>query len=186
MPWPLGAHCRDEGVNFAVFSANAQAIELCVFDSNGEQQIQSIFLPKQTNHIWHGFVPGIGEDTVYGLRAHGKFDPANGHRFDATKILLDPYAKDVFHSQDGSFRARVVKNQNELLDSRSTFTTDQKRIIYELHVKGFSKSNLALPEALRGTYAGLAHSTSIKHLKDLFTPSKENLTKLFISVYQRH
>jgi glycogen debranching enzyme GlgX len=167
-PWPLGAHCRAEGVNFAVFSAHAQAIELCIFETTGEQQLQSIFLPKRTNDIWHGFLPNIGEGTVYCLRAHGKYNPGNGHWFDATKTLLDPYAKDVFQCRDGSYRARVVKGQNELGTGHIPKSlSHENRIIYELHIKGFSKGNIALPEELRGTYAGLAHPASIKHLKDL-------------------
>ncbi len=167
-PWPLGAHCRNEGVNFAVFSANAQAIELCIFDATGEQQLLSVFLPKKTHSIWHGFLPNMGEATVYCLRAHGKFDPSIGHWFDATKTLLDPYAKDVFRCKDGSFRARVVRSGVERVDScDARDERDENRIIYELHVKGFSKSNSELPEALRGTYAGLAHPASLKHLKNL-------------------
>jgi glycogen debranching enzyme GlgX len=167
-PWPLGAQCRDEGTNFAVFSANAQAIELCLFDETGENQTQSILLTKKTNHVWHDFVPNIGDGQVYGLRALGKFDPKNGHRFDATKILLDPYAKDVFQCKDGSFRARVTRTDAALLGRQVDLTGDsERRIIYEMHVKGFSKSNDALPENLRGTYAGLAHPTSINYLKSL-------------------
>jgi glycogen debranching enzyme GlgX len=194
-PWPLGAQCRDEGVNFAVFSANAQAIELCIFESNGEQQINSVFLPKKTNHVWHGFLPNMGEGSVYCLRAHGKFDPPHGHWFDATKILLDPYAKDVLQCRDGSFRARVVKSQNELITGHFPKSAiEENRIIYELHIKGFSKSNNALPKALRGTYAGLAHPSSIKHLKDLgvtalsllpvhYSFDEPRLTKLGLSNY---
>jgi glycogen debranching enzyme GlgX len=194
-PWPLGAHCRNKGVNFAVFSANAQAIELCIFEATGEQPLLSVFLPKKTNNIWHGFLPNMGEGTVYCLRAHGKFDPANGHWFDASKTLLDPYAKDVFQCKDGSFRARVVQSgieQVDRCDSRNA--CDDHRIIYELHVKGFSKCNSELPEALRGTYAGLAHPSSIKHLKDLGVTSlsllpvhycfdEPRLTKLGLSNY---
>jgi glycogen debranching enzyme GlgX len=167
-PWPLGAQCSAEGVNFAVFSANAQAIELCIFDDSGEHQTLSIFLPKRTNDVWHGFVSNLGEGTVYGLRAHGEFDQRNGHRFDAAKTLLDPYAKDVVQSKDGDFRARVIKSEDDRVSAlASKDSTNEDRIIYELHIKGFSKSNNALPEALRGTYAGLAHPTSIKYLKDL-------------------
>jgi glycogen debranching enzyme GlgX len=167
-PWPLGAHCRDEGTNFAVFSANAQAIELCLFDKTGERQTSSVFLAEKTNQIWHGFLPHIGEGQVYGLRAHGEFNPKIGYRFDAKKILLDPYAKDVFRCKEGSFRARVTRTLGGAIGRLSPATEKAaKRIIYELHVKGFSKSNHSLPENLRGTYAGLAHPISIKHLKGL-------------------
>jgi isoamylase len=103
--WPLGAHCRDEGTNFAVFSANAQAIELCLFDETGERQTNSVFLTEKTNQIWHVFLPNVGEGLVYGLRAHGDLNPKIGYRFDAQKILLDPYAKDVFRCKEGTFRA---------------------------------------------------------------------------------
>jgi glycogen debranching enzyme GlgX len=194
-PWPLGAHSLDEGINFAVFSANAHAMELCIFDDTGEQQTYSVFLPKRTNHIWHGFLPGIGEGTVYSLRAHGKFDPANGHWFDAAKTLLDPYAKNVFQCKSGNFRARVVKSvDDQMVWYSSPNKTEANRIIYELHVKGFSKRNNELPEALRGTYAGLAHPASLKHLKNLgvtalsllpvhYSFDEPRLTKLGLSNY---
>jgi glycogen debranching enzyme GlgX len=166
--WPLGAHCRDEGTNFAVFSANAQAIELCLFDETGERQTNSVFLTEKTNQIWHVFLPNVGEGLVYGLRAHGDLNPKIGYRFDAQKILLDPYAKDVFRCKEGTFRARVTRTLCGAIDRLSPATEHAaKRIIYELHVKGFSKSNHSLPENLRGTYAGLAHPISIKHLKGL-------------------
>jgi glycogen debranching enzyme GlgX len=167
-PWPLGAHCRDKGINVAIFSANAQAIELCIFDATGEEQRQSVFLPNKTQHIWHGFIPNTGVGAVYCFRVHGKFDPANGHWFDATKTLLDPYAKDVFQCKDGSFRARVVGSGDVQTPAHAwPDVKDEDRIIYELHVKGFSKNNHELPESLRGTYAGLAHETSINHLRSL-------------------
>jgi glycogen debranching enzyme GlgX len=166
-----------------------------MFDASGEQQIQSVFLPAKTNHVWHGFVPNIGEGAVYCLRAHGSFEPSNGHWFDATKTLLDPYAKDVFQSQDGSFRARVIDSGEEQMTPHAWHDpSDEHRIIYELHIKGFSKSNSELPEHLRGTYAGLAHPASIDHLKDLgvnalsllpvhYCLDEPRLTKLGLSNY---
>jgi glycogen debranching enzyme GlgX len=194
-PWPLGAQCTDKGINFAIFSVNAHAIELCIFDTTGEQQIQSVFFTGKTNLIWHGFLPSIGVGAVYCFRVHGKFEPENGHWFDATKALLDPYAKDVFQCKDGSFRARVVESRDENATSQAwRDTSDADRIIYELHVKGFSKSNHELPEPLRGTYAGLAHPASIKHLQDLgvnalsllpvhYCLDEPRLTKLALSNY---
>jgi glycogen debranching enzyme GlgX len=166
-----------------------------MFDASGEQQIQSVFLPAKTNHVWHGFVPNIGQGAVYCLRAHGSFEPSNGHRFDATKTLLDPYAKDVFQCQDGSFRARVVDSDEKRMKPHTWHdANDEHRIIYELHVKGFSKNNRDVPEALRGTYAGLTHPASIKHLKDLgvnalsllpvhYSFDEPRLTKLGLSNY---
>jgi glycogen debranching enzyme GlgX len=167
-PWPLGAHCRDSGVNFAIFSANARAIELCLFDESGESQTSSVFLINKTNNVWHGFLPSCNEGTVYGVRAYGLFDPSNGHRFDSSIVLLDPYARDVLRCQDGSFRAKVTKNIDK---AKSRFqairNVNASRVIYELHVKGFTKNNRNLPEKLRGTYAGLAHPESINHLQEL-------------------
>jgi glycogen debranching enzyme GlgX len=167
-PWPLGMSSRDDGANFAVFSANAQGMELCFFDDSGERQTGSVFLPKKTNGVWHGFFPNLRPGVVYGLRAHGPFAAQHGHRFDATKVLLDPYAKDVFQSRDASFRARIVRSDSRQTNRvKPTLGVDAKRILYELHVKGFSKNNTKLPEKLRGTYAGLAHPRSIAYLKEL-------------------
>jgi len=91
--WPLGAHCDEHGVNFALFSENATAVELCLFDDRGERETQRLALPSSTNGVWHGYLPGIGAGQVYGYRVHGPYQPLSGHRFNANKLLLDPYTR---------------------------------------------------------------------------------------------
>jgi len=94
-PYPLGATWDGLGVNFAVFSAHASKIELCLFDDSGEQEVERITLPEYTDEVWHGYLPDARPGTVYGLRVHGPYEPGAGHRFNSNKLLLDPYAKQV-------------------------------------------------------------------------------------------
>ena len=189
-PWPLGAHWDGKGVNFAVFSAHAQSIELCLFDASGTQEMARYPLPCHTSDVWHGYLPHAAAGLVYGLRAHGTWRPERGYRFNAAKLLLDPYAREVVgtfdwrnehfghdlslpihpdtrDNADFAFKARLPHEgfdweQDKLLQHPLAST-----VIYEVHVKGFSQQNLLVPEALRGTYAGLAHAASIKHLQRL-------------------
>ena len=92
-PTPLGATNEGLGVNFAVFSANAARIELCIFDTRGRKELKRLALPECTDEVWHGYLPDAGPGLVYGYRAHGPYDPVNGHRFNPHKLLLDPYAR---------------------------------------------------------------------------------------------
>jgi len=94
-PWPLGAHFDGKGVNFAIFSAHARTLELCLFDSTGSHELERLRLPGHSGDIWHGYLPGAQPGLIYGLRAHGPWRPERGHRFDASKLLLDPYARDI-------------------------------------------------------------------------------------------
>jgi glycogen debranching enzyme GlgX len=163
--WPLGATADSHGINFAVFSANATAIEVCVFDDSGTTQHTSFFLAHQTKNVWHGYVAGLKPGVVYGLKAYGPWAPHQGHRFNSGEMLLDPYAKDAICNEAGSWRARVIDSS-----TRSQFKNprqDASGVIYELHVKGFTKKNPLVPEALRGTFAGLAHPAAVQHLKNL-------------------
>ena len=89
----LGATWTGEGTNFAIFSAHAERVELCLFDEKSGEEVERITLPEYTNEIWHGFLPGVGPGTLYGYRVHGPYDPENGHRFNPNKLLIDPYAK---------------------------------------------------------------------------------------------
>ena len=192
-PWPLGASVDGEGagqgVNFAVFSAHAEAIELCLFDDAGTRELARLPLPARTHDVWHGRLPGAAAGQVYGLRAHGPWRPEDGHRFNPNKLLLDPCAREIvgrFDWGDANFGQR--RDAPHLADARDNAATalkarvvapaapvDEKlphtpladTVIYEVHVKGFSKLNPRLPEALRGTYAGLAHAESIAHLHRL-------------------
>src|SRR5579871_1258261 len=95
LPFPLGATWTGLGVNFALFSANATKVELCLFDDSGTDEIERIELPEFTDEVWHGFLPDARPGTIYGYRVHGPYEPDNGHRFNPHKLLLDPYAKAV-------------------------------------------------------------------------------------------
>ena len=194
-PWPLGAHWDGQGTNFAVFSANAQAIDVCVFDETGTVEVARYRLPAHTSDVWHGYLPdaapGLTQPSlIYGLRAHGPWRPDRGHRFNANKLLLDPYAREVvgtFEWRDEHFghdrqypqnpdsrdnapfalKARVVHDEYDWTGDSAPKTPLSQTVIYELHVKGFSKLNMAIPEPLRGSYAGLAQEASIAYLKRL-------------------
>ncbi|MDB5847489.1 MAG: glycogen debranching protein GlgX [Rhodoferax sp.] len=194
-PWPLGATWDGHGVNFAVFSANAQAMTLCLFNAGGTEETRRVALPGHSGDVWHGYLPGAAPGLVYGLRADGPWRPDRGHRFDATKLLLDPYARDVVgtfewreehFAADRQYPLHMDTHDNaafalkaRVVDDRSAFdwgpggdaprpqTPLADSVFYELHVKGFSQLNPLLPEALRGSYAGLAHPASIAHLQRL-------------------
>jgi glycogen operon protein len=189
-PWPIGAHADGNGVNFAVFSAHAQAIDLCLFDESGTREIARSRLPGRSGDVWHGHLEGAGPGLVYGLRAHGPWQPDRGLRFNPCKLLLDPYAREIVGRFDWTghhfaadrthpkhadlhdnaataLKARVTRDAFDWGDDRSPETPLADTLLYELHVKGFSKRNPAVPEALRGTYAGLGHEASVAHLRRL-------------------
>ncbi|NDP64381.1 glycogen debranching protein GlgX [Polaromonas sp.] len=198
-PWPLGAHWDGQGVNFAVFSAHASAIELCLFDEAGTLQTRCECLPGHTDDIWHGYLPNAAPGLIYGLRAQGEWQPEHGHYFNPNKLLLDPYAREVvgiFEWRDENFpyvhpsppetppeqppamdgrdnapwalKARVVQEDSfDWSGDQSPGVLLPDTVLYEAHVKGFSRRNPAVPEALRGSYAGLADPASLAHLKRL-------------------
>jgi glycogen operon protein len=216
-PWPLGAHFDGHGINFAVFSANAQSVELCLFDAQGTQELARLPLMAHSINVWHGYLAGAQPGLVYGLRVHGPWRPDKGHRFDASKLLLDPYARDIVgdfvwsemhFSPDRQHPAHLggLDNASLALKSRVTHDTFDWRndappaialadtVLYECHVKGFSKLNPQIPPDLRGTYAGLAHPASINHFKQLgvtavsllpvhYAISEERLAKQGLSNY---
>ena len=189
--WPLGATVDDEGVNFAVFSQHATRVELCLFDAEGRTELERLPLPGRSGDVFHGHLPGAGAGLVYGLRAYGPWRPDRGHRFNPQKLLLDPWAREIVsppggfdwkgphlgadreHPQDldtrdngpAAFKARVVGPEPDVARLRRSPGADT--VIYELHLRGFTKQLPGVPEPLRGTYAGLAHEAAVAHLRHL-------------------
>ena len=190
--WPLGAS-RDSdgsGVNFAVFSAHAQAIELCLFDADGTHESARLTLPGRTGDIWHGRLPQAAPDLVYGLRAHGPWQPEIGQLFNPVKLLLDPYAREIvgrfeWHASHfgadpadparpdprdnaaHALKARVVDDRHDWEDDAPPAVAPESTLLYELHVKGFTQRHPGVPQALRGSYAGLASDAAVEHLTRL-------------------
>jgi glycogen debranching enzyme len=163
--WPLGAHVVDRGVNFAVFSAHAEALALCLFDASGAREVERIAMRREGD-VWHAFLPGAGPGLVYAYRAHGRWAPDEGHRFDATKPLLDPAAREIVTPPDTreGLRARVVADLPSAPAEARPQRPLARSVIYEAHVKGFTQRHPGVPAALRGTYAGLASDAAIEHL----------------------
>ena len=190
---PLGATWDGSGVNFALFSANATKVELCLFDDRARRETARIPLPEYTHEVWHGYLPEIRPGQLYGYRVHGPYEPQNGHRFNPNKLLLDPYAL-AYHGEvrwhDSVFGYRLGNNRGDLsfdrrdsasvmpkcmvVDPAVTWGPDippcvpwAETIIYEAHVKGMTALNRALPEKIRGTFGGLADPRAIDHLVKL-------------------
>ncbi|NQZ83044.1 MAG: glycogen debranching protein GlgX [Colwellia sp.] len=195
--YPLGATVQEHGINFALFSANAEKVELCLFDGSGKIELQRITLLEFTDDIWHGFIEDLPVGTLYGYRVHGPFAPHEGHRFNAHKLLLDPYAKQFFgkfvsssthyafdqHSNQQDLTIDIRDNAAYLpkcvvikpLERCDSYPQVRRRdtIIYELHVKGFTQQHPDVPIELRGTFAGLAQSNICQYLQDLGITSVE-------------
>src|SRR5688500_17320148 len=199
-PYPQGATWDGSGTNFALFSENASKVELCLFDSvDDKKESARITLPEHTDLVWHGYFPDIEPGQLYGYRVHGPYDPKNGHRFNANKVVLDPYAKAIGRDvrwDDSLFGYRI--GQDDLTfddrdsaafaplatvidpaftwgDDRPPRTPWHKTLIYEAHVKGFTKRHPGVPENLRGTYAGFGSDAVIQHLLDLGVTAVELL-----------
>ncbi|MFH6781625.1 MULTISPECIES: glycogen debranching protein GlgX [Methylobacterium] len=199
-PFPLGATWDGLGVNFALFSAHATKVELCLFDDSGETEIERIELPEYTDEVWHGYLPDARPGTIYGYRVHGPYEPEAGHRFNPNKLLLDPYAKALVGSvtwnpalfgyvmesgDDTTFDTRdsaPFTRKCRVIDPAFTWGRDQKpnvpwdkTVFYETHVKGFTKLHPAVPERLRGTYAGLGTPEVLAYIRSLGVTSVELL-----------
>ncbi len=189
-PGPLGALWDGQGVHFRVASGSASAIEVCLFDELGQQELAQLPLFGPHQGVWHGYLAGAAPGLLYGLRAHGPWLPTQGHRFNHHKLLLDPYAREVvgqidwndphFGAQRGdpsqpdtqdnaaqALKARVVADNYDWSGDTPVHVKASDTVLYELHVRGFSQSNPAVPVALRGTFAGLGHAASIKHLRQI-------------------
>ncbi|HEY8090374.1 MAG TPA: glycogen debranching protein GlgX [Polyangiaceae bacterium] len=179
---PLGATWDGSGVNFALFSEHATGVELCLFDADGRET--RVPVPWRTNYVWHARVPGSGPGQRYGWRVHGPFEPERGHRFAPNKLLVDPYARAFDGAidldgpvyvppQDGRDDA-ASKPRCVVVDPRFDWGADRPpavrwrdTVLYELHVKGFTKLCPGVPEALRGTYLGLGTDAALRHLEAL-------------------
>jgi isoamylase len=199
-PFPLGSVPNDEGTNFSVFSEHAERVELCLFDADDRET--RVELTERTAFNWHGFVPGIGPGQRYGYRVHGPYAPESGHRFNAAKLLIDPYAKAIegavawergntlpyvpdggeadLRRDDSDDAAAIPKSV--VIDGSFDWEGDQRpetawhhTVIYEMHVKGFTQRHPGVREDLRGTFAGLASDEAIAYLTSLGVTAVELL-----------
>jgi isoamylase len=178
-PRPLGATWTEQGVNFALYSSNATRVELCLFDAQGVAEVARCDLPGRTAEVWHGLVatPRAGPGTYYAFCVHGPDEPQNGHRFDAAVPLIDPYARALSRGTLRRIprRARVVDGTFDWGDDRPPSTPWRDTVIYELHVKGFTRLHPAVAEPWRGTYLGLSVAPVIEHLKSIGVTAVELL-----------
>jgi isoamylase len=200
LPAPQGATWDGIGVNFTLFSANATKVELCLFDPTGEKEIERLELPEYTDEVWHGYLPDAGPGTVYGYRVYGAYQPDAGHRFNPNKLLLDPYGKayvgklrwgpEIFgyklESQDDlTFDERdsaPFMPKCRVVDPSFTWSRDRKpsipwdqTIVYEIHVKGFTKLHPLVPEDFRGTFMGLGRNVVVDYIKSVGVTAVELL-----------
>jgi isoamylase len=210
-PYPQGATWDGEGVNFALFSEHAEQVELCLFDSRGRRELQRIALAEQTDQVWHCYLPEARPGQLYGYRVYGPYQPQQGHRFNPNKLVLDPYAKSIvgalawsdvhFGYRIGSQRGDVsFDRRNNALgmpkcqvidpafswgDDRHPRTPWHDTVIYEMHVRGFTRMHPEVPPRYRGTYAALATAPVIKYLKRLGVTAVELMPAHFF-VHDRH
>ena len=192
-PQPLGATFDGSGVNFALFSANADKVELCLFDHVGEREVARMALVERTDDVWHGYLAGAPPRQLYGYRVHGPYDPLNGHRFNPNKLLIDPYARALDRSfawndlhcgyvvgdprEDLSFdtrdnaawipKCRVVDPAFDWNGEVRPQRPATQSVIYELHVRGYTIRHCTVEPALRGTFAGLCSADVIRHIREL-------------------
>ena len=181
---PLGASFDGKGVNFTLFSAHAERVELCMFDAHGNEQ--RFDLPGRTGEVWHGYLDGVKPGLRYGYRVHGPWDPANGHRFNPAKLLLDPYAlqvegelrdtgllcggldqPDSRDSAPAAPKGVVIADRYDWEDDSPPATPWGNTVIYEAHVKGLTFKHPAIPAEMRGTYKALGHPAMIRYFKHL-------------------
>jgi len=200
-PFPLGATWDGLGVNFALYSAHATAVDLCLFDAGAHRETGRLRLPCRTDQVWHGYLPGAGPGLAYGYRVHGPYEPAAGHRFNPHKLLLDPYAKQLagrvrwsdalFGHRVGSARGDLSMDRRDsaaampkalVVDEAATWGEDRRpctpwsdTVIYEAHLRGLTMRHPDVPPRDRGTFAGLGHPAVIEHLRTLGVTAVELL-----------
>jgi isoamylase len=200
-PWPMGASLTDEGVNFAVFSAHATGLDLCLYSDDGRRELLRLPFADREGDIWHVHVTGVTEGQLYGFRANGPYVPDEGHRFNPHKLLIDPYARGLagrlrwsdalmgykvgsprgdtsFDTRDSAFavpKSVVVDPGFHWGNDRAPQISMADTVIYEAHVKALTMLHPDLPPQLRGTYAALAHPVMIEHFKRLGVTTVELL-----------
>lgn len=198
-PFPQGATFDGKGTNFALFSAHATRVDLCLFDDAGNEE--RIELPEYTNEVWHGYLPDVKPGQRYGYRVHGPYAPAEGHRFNHHKLLLDPYAREIegdltwsdelygytighpdadlsFDERDSAPfmpKAVVVHDDYDWEDDQRLLTAWNQTLVYETHVRGYTMRHPEVAEAARGTCAGLAHEAVLDYIKGLGVTAVELL-----------
>ncbi|MEA3195626.1 MAG: isoamylase [Betaproteobacteria bacterium] len=172
-PYPLGAIWDGAGVNFALYSEHAAKVELCLFDAGGRRELERIELVERSGFVWHVYLPQARPGQRYGYRVHGPQAPEEGHRFNAHKVLLDPYARLIL--QGGLGRCQVVDEAFSWGDDRPPRTPWCDTVIYEAHVRGLTQLHPAIGGTQRGTYAGLAMPPVIEHLQRLGVTAVELL-----------
>ncbi|WP_204630462.1 glycogen debranching protein GlgX [Dyella mobilis] len=200
LPFPLGATWDGLGVNFALFSAHATRVELCLFDEDCKET-ERVTLPEYTDEVWHGYLPDARPGQLYGYRVHGPYEPEAGHRFNPNKLLLDPYAKQIVGQlewNDALFGYTIGHPDDDLsyderdsapfmpksrvIDSAFTWGNHywpgvpwDRTILYEAHVRGYTVLHPNVPDALRGTFAGMAHQEVVDYIRSLGVSSVELL-----------
>jgi glycogen operon protein len=200
-PHPLGATWNGEGVNFAIYSRNAEKVELCLFDDAGKREVQRVALRERTDFVWHGYLPQVRPGQLYGYRVHGPYKPEAGHRFNPQKLLLDPYARAIvgptqisdsqfgyplggkredlgFDKRDSAPsmpKAQVIDSAFDWSGERRPQYAPNERIVYELHVGGYTRRHPDVIPAHQGKYAGLATRQVIEHMQSLGVTTVELL-----------
>jgi glycogen operon protein len=198
VPAPLGAHFDGRGVNFALFSEHATAVDICLFEPGERHETRTVRLPCRTDDVWHGYLRGVLPGQRYGYRVHGPWDPANGHRFNPSKLVLDPYAReirgrirwhDALYGHRRGREDRIDRRDSAVYMPKGVVTAPEvpdlalapvrrpltETVIYEAHVKALTRTHPDIPEAERGTYAALAHPAIIEHLVKLGVTALELL-----------
>jgi isoamylase len=200
-PYPLGATWDGRGTNFALFSANAGKVELCLFDRSGRREVQRVTMPERTDDVWHVYLSNVAPGQLYGYRVHGPYAPEAGHRFNAHKLLIDPYSKQLagqfawsdthfgyrtghrledlsFDRRDNSrsmYKSVVVDVAHTWAHPRRPQTSWEDTVIYEAHVKGLTQCRDDVPFGMRGSYRGLSQPSTIAHLHRLGVTAVELL-----------